>query len=173
MCLQAHYRSELEFTWDNVLAALTRLKRMALAMEKLREKAGFAHDVEGGMDLPALPEHPHPRIAQALADFDAAISDDLNSCKALTIIDDLLAQKKVDAQQRIAIIAKMVDTHFSFSPARNTSRIADGSFISAHAISASAICAFASSGVMNQTGSMPSGNCPSNKGRTMPEMTAL
>jgi cysteinyl-tRNA synthetase len=107
MCLQAHYRSELEFTWDNVLAALTRLKRMALAMEKLREKAGFAHDVEGSMDLPALPEHPHPRIAQALADFDAAISDDLNSCKALTIIDDLLAQKKVDAQQRIAIIAKM------------------------------------------------------------------
>jgi cysteinyl-tRNA synthetase len=103
MCLQAHYRSELEFTWDNVLAALTRLKRMALAMEKLREKAGFSD----GMQVPALAEHLHPRLAQALADFDAAVSDDLNSCKALTIIDDLLAQKKVDAQQRIAVIAKM------------------------------------------------------------------
>lgn len=103
MCLQAHYRSELEFTWDNVLAALTRLKRMAMAMEKLREKAGFSH----GMDVPPLATHPHPRLTQALADFDAAISDDLNSCKALTIIDDLLAQKKVDAAQRIAVIAKM------------------------------------------------------------------
>ena len=28
MCLQAHYRSELEFTWENLFAALTRLKRL-------------------------------------------------------------------------------------------------------------------------------------------------
>ena len=28
MCLQAHYRSELEFTWENLAAASTRLKRV-------------------------------------------------------------------------------------------------------------------------------------------------
>ncbi len=101
MCLQAHYRSELEFTWDNLSAALTRLKRMAAAMEKLRDKAGYSENT----DIPSLPEHPHPKISQALATFDAAISDDLNTAKALTILDDILGQKRVDAVQRLALIA--------------------------------------------------------------------
>ncbi len=35
MCLQAHYRSELEFSWENLAAALTRLKRMVLKIESL------------------------------------------------------------------------------------------------------------------------------------------
>ena len=35
MCLQAHYRSELEFTWEGLGAALVRLKRMVMAVEKL------------------------------------------------------------------------------------------------------------------------------------------
>ncbi len=102
MCLQAHYRSELEFTWDNLSAALTRLKRMAAAMEKLSDKAGYAENT----DISALPEHPHPKISQALAAFDAAISDDLNTAKALTILDDILGQKRVDAVQRLALIAR-------------------------------------------------------------------
>ena len=35
MCLQAHYRSELEFSWEGLGAALTRLKRMVMAAERL------------------------------------------------------------------------------------------------------------------------------------------
>src|SRR4029079_5639108 len=34
MCLQAHYRSELEFSEENLGAALTRLKRLAITVEK-------------------------------------------------------------------------------------------------------------------------------------------
>src|SRR3546814_4904849 len=34
MCLQAHYRSELEFSWEGLGAALTRLKRMVGRIEK-------------------------------------------------------------------------------------------------------------------------------------------
>ena len=48
MCLQAHYRSELEFSWDGLEAALTRLKRMVMAAGQLRAKLGD--------DLPAEPE---------------------------------------------------------------------------------------------------------------------
>ena len=33
LCLQAHYRSELEFSWEGLGAALTRLKRMVMAVE--------------------------------------------------------------------------------------------------------------------------------------------
>src|SRR3546814_1983588 len=40
MCLQAHYRSELEFSWEGLGAALTRLKRMVMAAEHLNESLG-------------------------------------------------------------------------------------------------------------------------------------
>jgi cysteinyl-tRNA synthetase len=34
MCLQAHYRSELEFSWEGLGAALVRLKRLLMAVVK-------------------------------------------------------------------------------------------------------------------------------------------
>jgi len=95
MCLQAHYRSELEFSWDNLLAALTRLKRLVMAVAALRGQAEMAGTVE------------HPRLQQLLGDFASAVSDDLNTAKALTVLDDVLAQKKVDAGQRLSAIAAM------------------------------------------------------------------
>jgi len=95
MCLQAHYRSELEFSWDNLLAALTRLKRLVMAVATLRGQAAAAEAVE------------HPRLAQLLGDFAAAVSDDLNTAKALTVLDEVLAQKKIDAGQRLAAVAAM------------------------------------------------------------------
>ena len=36
MCLQAHYRSELEFSWEGLGAALTRLKRLVMQVDKLQ-----------------------------------------------------------------------------------------------------------------------------------------
>jgi cysteinyl-tRNA synthetase len=95
MCLQAHYRSELEFSWDNLLAALTRLKRLVMAVATLRAGAEAAADVE------------HPRLVQLLGDFAAAVSDDLSTAKALTVLDEVLAQKKIDAGQRLAAVAAM------------------------------------------------------------------
>lgn len=95
MCLQAHYRSELEFSWDNLLAALTRLKRLVMAVAALRGQAEVADAVE------------HPRLQQLLGDFAAAVSDDLNTARALTVLDEVLAQKKVDAGQRLAAISAM------------------------------------------------------------------
>lgn len=95
MCLQAHYRSELEFSWDNLLAALTRLKRLVMAVATLRAGAEAAVNVE------------HPRLVQLMGDFGAAVSDDLNTAKALTVLDEVLAQKKIDAGQRLAAVAAM------------------------------------------------------------------
>ncbi len=95
MCLQAHYRSELEFSWDNLLAALTRLKRLVIAVAALRSGASATQSVD------------HPRLVQLLGDFDAAVSDDLNTAKALTVLDEALAQKKIDAGQRLAAIGAM------------------------------------------------------------------
>ncbi|RYD39644.1 MAG: cysteine--tRNA ligase, partial [Sphingomonadales bacterium] len=93
MCLQAHYRSELEFSWDGLGAALTRLKRLVMA-------AAPARDAE-----PAGPTD--RRLTDLLAKFDAAISDDLNTPVALTLLEEAAAMKKIDAGQKRATLAAM------------------------------------------------------------------
>lgn len=96
LCLQAHYRSELEFSWEGLTAALTRLKRMLMAVGQLKERA------PGG---PAAA--PGPKLAPLLERFDAAVSDDLNTPIALTVLDEVIALKKVDPAEKLAAIAAM------------------------------------------------------------------
>jgi cysteinyl-tRNA synthetase len=93
MCLQAHYRSELEFSWDGLDAALTRLKRMVMQVERLA-------DAIAGDPL-------HQKFAPMLAKFDEAIADDLGTPLALTSLEEALAVKKVDAGVKRAVIEKM------------------------------------------------------------------
>ena len=92
LCLAAHYRSELEFSWEGLAAALTRLKRLAMAVAQVRDRAGTTS------------AQPGPKLAEALARFDAAISDDLNTPVALTVLDDIVAMKKVDPAEKMAAI---------------------------------------------------------------------
>ncbi|NML92730.1 cysteine--tRNA ligase [Novosphingobium olei] len=94
LCLQAHYRSELEFSWDGLGAALTRLKRLVLAVAQLKDRAGDAAQTAPG-----------PKFAPLLDKFDAAISDDLNTSVALTVLDEIVAVKKVDPAEKLAAIA--------------------------------------------------------------------
>ena len=92
MCLQAHYRSELEFSEDNLVAALTRLKRLAIAVAQLRDR----------------PDAPSAGSAAAYGErLDQIVSDDLNTPKALVALDELLADKKVSPADRLAAL-----THF-------------------------------------------------------------
>ncbi|MEG3083513.1 cysteine--tRNA ligase [Sphingomonas sp. PB2P12] len=89
MCLQAHYRSELEFSWENLAAASIRLKRMVQAVETLRARP---------------PGGPSGR-ADAYGDrLEEAVSDDLATPRALPILDELLADKRVAPADRIAAL---------------------------------------------------------------------
>ncbi len=94
MCLQAHYRSELEFSWEGLGAALTRLKRMVMGVGPLA-------------DVPPQPEAEHPKFAPVLAKFDEAMADDLNTPIALTALEEALAVKKVDGGIKRAVIEDM------------------------------------------------------------------
>ena len=90
MCLQAHYRSELEFSWENLAAAQVRLKRLAHAVETLRARG----ETRTGADT-----------AGYRAQLDAALSDDLATPRALTVLDALLADKKVSPADRLIALA--------------------------------------------------------------------
>jgi len=90
MCLQAHYRSELEFSWENLAAAATRLKRLVQTVAALRER----------------PPTPSAGTAQAYREqLDAAVSDDLNTPRALPVLDAMLADKRVAPADRLAALA--------------------------------------------------------------------
>jgi cysteinyl-tRNA synthetase len=90
MCISAHYRSELEFSPENLTAALTRLKRLVMTVAALKAKA------EGEGTAP-------PAWIKRL---DEAVSDDLNTPKALPILDELLAEKSLSPSDRLAALGE-------------------------------------------------------------------
>ena len=98
LCLSAHYRGELEFSGEIVATALTRLKRLVMAVETLR---GVAQG--DSADLSSV----HPRLREELAAFDAALRDDLNTVKGLTHLETVIAMKKVPAADKLAVALKM------------------------------------------------------------------
>ena len=67
LCLQAHYRSELEFSWEQLAAAFTRLKRLVMAARRRLPEA-----IEPGDPAPA---------ERYLAALDEAVSNDLNTAR--------------------------------------------------------------------------------------------
>ncbi|WP_206239457.1 cysteine--tRNA ligase [Novosphingobium terrae] len=101
MCLQAQYRSELEFSWEGLGAALTRLKRLVMAVEQLRARLND----EGGSVIEGA--EPGPKFAPLREAFAAAVSDDLGTPIALTQLEAVVALKKVDLGQKLAVIAEM------------------------------------------------------------------
>jgi cysteinyl-tRNA synthetase len=98
MCLQAHYRSELEFSWDNLLAALTRLKRIVQGIEVIREQDS---DAQFDSARPSL------MVRTLIGDFDADISQDLNTPSALPILEAALKADGLVSPERIFLIEKM------------------------------------------------------------------
>jgi len=103
MCLQAHYRSELEFSWEGLQAAFVRLKRMVMAVSNLKAR----HAELGSPSVTQVQGDAAPAISATLNDFAAAVSDDLNTAIAITSLETLIGLKKVDAAQHLAAIAEM------------------------------------------------------------------
>jgi cysteinyl-tRNA synthetase len=112
MCLQAHYRSELEFSWDGLGAALTRLKRLVMAVETV--KARFAEKgeeaiaaSEGGWTLDTAVDEVGGTLRPLVVRFDQAVSDDLNTAVALTVLEELLSLKKMPPREVLAAVEMM------------------------------------------------------------------
>ncbi|MBK7161149.1 MAG: hypothetical protein IPH79_01055 [Sphingomonadales bacterium] len=112
MCLQAHYRSELEFSWEGLVAAFTRLKRMVMAIQK---QMWDEHTKTGNpVDDPSLvkPRKADQRASDGfgyLLDFDNAIADDLNTPMCLPLVEAVLWEKSIENRERWQILADMDD----------------------------------------------------------------
>ncbi|MBS0477152.1 MAG: cysteine--tRNA ligase [Proteobacteria bacterium] len=94
LCLQAHYRSELEFSWEGLGAALTRLKRLVMGVEKLREREEKGQD--GTFD-----------VAKYIRAFDEAISQDINTSEALTVLELVIGVSAIPPVQALDAVEKI------------------------------------------------------------------
>jgi cysteinyl-tRNA synthetase len=95
MCLQAHYRSELEFSWEGLQAAFVRLKRMVMGVEKIREFTTSRPDGNSTDD------------AGFLSSFEEEISNDLNTSNALAIFEIVLGRTDVKPSERLKVLQAM------------------------------------------------------------------
>ena len=117
MCLQAHYRSELEFSWEGLQAAFVRLKRMVMGVTAL--KARHAELVSTSI----VPNEPPVEadkwtlkqvqgdgefvggLASNLKGIDDTISEDLNTAVALVTLDVILLQPNFSPAVKLKAIA--------------------------------------------------------------------
>jgi cysteinyl-tRNA synthetase len=88
-CLTAHYRKQLDFSWEALEGSKT-------ARRRLRESAAL---------LAAEPEK--PACAEELAAFEAALADDLNAPAALSVVWDALKKNEIPAGARAAFLRKV------------------------------------------------------------------
>jgi cysteinyl-tRNA synthetase len=93
MCLQAHYRSELEFSWENLAAAFVRLKRMFTNVENIPQVAD---------DLIA-----EANFADIFQGLDVAISADLNTSNLLMIFELVLRSKQAPPSEKWANVRRI------------------------------------------------------------------
>jgi len=99
MCISAHYRSELEFSPENLAAALTRLKRLVSRAQILRDRAAPdfvpARSLIDGMGGKNLLER-----------LDDVVSSDLNTPAALVLLDELLDKKTWSVGESLSLLCE-------------------------------------------------------------------
>ena len=97
MCLQAHYRSEMEFTWEGLAAAFVRLKRLVANIVVLTAAHGTAEETPT-IDV---------GVALVQGQFEDAISRDLMTPHALILLDEMLAEKASSMTLRLDTLSQM------------------------------------------------------------------
>ena len=120
MCLQAHYRSELEFSWEGLGAALTRLKRMVMVVVNLKKRHAELVSAPISQHVPWLRDEEWTlkqvqgdelyldhQNRDVIDEFDDIVSSDLNTPLALTMLEGVLNFKRVSPAERLKIVSAM------------------------------------------------------------------
>ncbi len=103
MCLQAHYRSELEFSWEGLGAALVRLKRLVMSVDKIRQNSK------------TLPRNPEPDWkASWIVAFDVELSDDLSTVTALAHLEELVSHITLNPHEVLSMVGT-IDSVFGLN----------------------------------------------------------
>ncbi len=91
LCLGAHYRASMEFTWDNLRAAMVALERLYSAVTLLKEN--FSEKIQDAKILPHWN-----------SEFISAISNDLGMPQAIAIVWRLIKNTDVDGADKLVTL---------------------------------------------------------------------
>lgn len=94
LCLQSHYRSRLNFTWDSVAAA-------ERGLERLYARAQAWQQASGG---PAAELSPASREVEAA--FRECVADDLDTAQALSVLWEAV-DSDLDPTQELALVGRL------------------------------------------------------------------
>jgi len=103
MCLQAHYRSELEFSWEGLGAALTRLKRMVMRVEKLKNELRKDDEDLSQFDSGIT----DAAVNEVIGTIDDQISDDLNTAVCVSVLDTFLDMKSIGPKLMFQTVSRI------------------------------------------------------------------
>jgi cysteinyl-tRNA synthetase len=113
MCLQAHYRSEMEFTWEGLAAAFVRLKRMLGLVEDLQARAHGTHPFQQrlamkppGSDDIVVEGGPKDWTPEWRKVFDLGVADDLATPQIIATVEGWLRHRGGIAEKTLALVAK-------------------------------------------------------------------
>ena len=100
LCLGAHYRSKLNFTWESIEGADAGLKNLYYAcwqvLRAAEEEGLSADDITGAELLSA---------GQAFArQFNDAMADDLNTSKALAVLHEVLHSSEISVAEKAHLV---------------------------------------------------------------------
>ncbi|WP_454883781.1 cysteine--tRNA ligase [Sphingomonas oryzagri] len=117
LCLGAHYRSELEFSFEAVAAALTRLKRLIIAVSALKaeatlDEAACRPSREASFGKGAALDWQRRSLEVGLSEqaqgfvtrFDEALAADLMTPQALPVLDAVLTSP-LAASEKLRLVA--------------------------------------------------------------------
>jgi cysteinyl-tRNA synthetase len=116
MCLQAHYRSEMEFTWEGLAAAFTRLKRLCREFDILKKRnpevarttwQAFRWKNSPDEVYNFLQKSGDYRVFDYLTRFRESMNEDLNTSSALVTLESVIKDKGVTVADRLRLVAHM------------------------------------------------------------------
>jgi cysteinyl-tRNA synthetase len=116
MCLQAHYRSELEFSWEGLLAAFVRLKRMVMGVEKLKNRHAELVSASMAQGHEMAPwtlkqvqgdKETDDNLSVGTERFDEVLFNDLGTPEALTSIEWVLSLEHAGPSAKLDRLTRM------------------------------------------------------------------
>ena len=107
MCLQAHYRSELEFSWEGLGAALTRLKRLVAMVEPIAANAPSFTQVtrQSAVELRSYIWDRFRDGHAVIEAFEQALFHDLNTPSGLATLESAVKNAALSDPLRYLLLA--------------------------------------------------------------------
>jgi cysteinyl-tRNA synthetase len=113
MCLQAHYRSEMEFTWEGLAAAFVRLKRMVMAVSTLKNRHAelVSASYSAADKIRTLKQVQGDELFKdylpILDEFQMGICEDLNTAMSLLLEEGMIYSKTIGPEIILPLVAVM------------------------------------------------------------------